>query len=183
MKKRWALFATGMAFVMMLGACASQTKEDKNSKIEQEESTALSEEENTGMPNPFIDCDTLEDAADIAGFTMEAPDSLEGYDNKLIQAVKDDMIQVMFYNGNLDTDEDLVRVILRKGTGDEDISGDYNEYSETEEVDVEGRSVTLKGEEDGVYTATWTDQDYSFAISFDEPADKDIAIETAKSMN
>ena len=35
---------------------------------------------------------------------------------------------------------------VRKAAGDEDISGDYNDYSETSAQEIGGHSVTVKGE-------------------------------------
>lgn len=55
--------------------------------------------------------------------------------------------------------------IYRKGTGSEDVSGDYNIYETETEFSVDGTSVTLKGN-GGAYTlAIWKDGDYAYSIS------------------
>ena len=53
---------------------------------------------------------------------------------------------------------------IRKGTGMEDISGDYNEYPEVETVAVSDRTVTLKEKDGLVYTAIWSMDGYSYAV-------------------
>ena len=122
------------------------------------------EEPSAYMANPWVDCATLEDAARLAGFVMAVPDRIEGYPNTYIQAIEDYMIQV-FYCVKDPGDGD--RVLLRKGVGTEDISGDYGEYAENEVAALHGVVVTLKGEDGLVYTAVWTRDGYSYAISAD----------------
>lgn len=55
--------------------------------------------------------------------------------------------------------------IYRKGTGSENVSGDYNIYETETEISVGDTSVTLKGN-GGAYTlAIWKDGDYAYSIS------------------
>ena len=77
------------------------------------------------------------------------------------------MIQVMYFDGDPSA-EDSSMVMVRKGTGDEDISGDYNEYPEKETVNIHGVDVQLRGENGLVYSAIWTWNGYSFAINADK---------------
>lgn len=109
------------------------------------------------IPNPFRDCATLEEAARIAGFSLTAPDTVDGYPERSIQAIDSSLIQVSFTNGD---DE----VLLRKAAGTDDVSGDYNEYPETNSVTVNGAAVTLKGTDGMVNVATWTADGHAFAI-------------------
>lgn len=55
---------------------------------------SAAKEENTQIPNPFIDCQTLEDAAETAGFALAVPDAIGEYTSRTIQAVEGSMIQV-----------------------------------------------------------------------------------------
>ena len=126
-----------------------------------------SENYGTGMINPWQDCSTLEDAAAVAGFEMAVPDRIEGYPETHIQAVENSMSQVFFYNGSFD-DGTAKSVLIRKGTGSEDISGDYNEYSEKETVSMHGVDVTVKGDNGLVYNAFWFQDGYAYCINADD---------------
>ncbi|MBE7005156.1 MAG: hypothetical protein E7425_12940 [Ruminococcaceae bacterium] len=59
------------------------------------------------------------------------------------------------------------RITVRMQPGGEDVSGDYNAYAEISTVAVNGRDVTLKGNNGAVSTAIWTSNGYSYAISAD----------------
>ncbi|MBU9727990.1 DUF4367 domain-containing protein [Diplocloster modestus] len=99
--------------------------------------------------NPFQPCDTMDAAEEMAGFDLILPktaDKLEAIENEMIQA---------FYG------EDGSDMLIRKALGNEDISGDYNEYAQTETVD----GVTLKGADGQFSLAVWTDGEYTYSIS------------------
>lgn len=55
--------------------------------------------------------------------------------------------------------------VFRQSLGSEDNSGDYNTYNDVIEMDANGQTVTLRGNE-GVYSlALWTDGTYSYSLS------------------
>lgn len=111
------------------------------------------------IPNPFVDCKTLEEAQKLAGFDIALPDNMpEGYSRSAIRAVKDTMIEIIYKNGGNE-------IRIRKGTGSEDISGAYNEYTVTDTVTVGSLQVTMKGDDGKVNVATWVNGKYAFAIT------------------
>lgn len=114
--------------------------------------------DNTQIPNPFVDCSTLEEAAKLAGFTMTAPAKVDGYTGRDIQAIEDQMIQVFYKKADDQT------LMLRKAVGAEDISGDYTVYTETNAVVVGTLTVTMKGNNGMVSVATWVDGGYTYAV-------------------
>lgn len=175
--KRVFVAAMGLLLALTITACLRNSNDTSNGTI----SGAEKEETENALqlPNPFQDCNTLKEAVDIAGFEMEAPERIDGYANRLIQAIDGEMIQVIFYNGDLE-EGDLTRMLIRKGTGNEDISGDYNDYTETRELDADGVIVTTKGNEDKINVAIWSSGGFSYAIDFDEGADTDTVIEIVK---
>lgn len=130
---------------------------------------------NVQIANPFVDCDDFDVAAELAGFAISVPETVDGYPLRLIQAVDGDMIQVFYATGDL-ADEAAQRVLLRKAVGSEDVSGDYNEYAEVFEQDVGGRTVTFKGDGSLVYLAVWTDGSYSYSVSVSDGADLDAIL-------
>lgn len=119
---------------------------------------SAAKEENTQIPNPFIGCQTLEDAAETAGFDLAVPDTIGEYTSRTIQAVEGSMIQVFYKNA------DGSRIYIRKGVGPDDISGDYNDYSETSVEEIGSLQVTMKGENGRISVAVWTSGGYVFAI-------------------
>jgi len=114
--------------------------------------------ESVQIPNPWIDCTSLEEAGKLAGFAFTAPDALEGYPEKYIAAIENDIAEVIFSN------EDGAEVCFRKGVGTGDISGNYNDYAVTETQTVDGNTLTCKGDGSLVYNATWTDGTYAYSI-------------------
>lgn len=127
------------------------------------ETTNVTQEQDYGVPNPYEIVDTLDEASKIAGFTLSVPASYEDYKKQVIQAIEDDMIEVIYFN---DTDSEGLRI--RKAKGTDDISGDYNEYKDVEIVKVGDFEITEKGSEGSISVATWNDGTYSYAIDVAE---------------
>ena len=115
-------------------------------------------ENNVQIPSPFIDCASLAEAGEIAGFEMRAPETVGDYDRVSISAIDGELIDVLYESG-----DDTVRV--RKGAGSEDISGDYNSYAETAVSEVDGMEVTMKGDAGKVNLAVWTNGEYTYSVS------------------
>ena len=111
----------------------------------------------TMIANPFVDCQTMETAAEVAGFEFRTPEQVEGISEKKIQAVDQEMIQVIY-----SADEN--QILIRKAPGTRNISGDYNNYQKEETITVDERQVTLKGNDGVISLATWSANDYSYSI-------------------
>ncbi|MGN0503016.1 MAG: hypothetical protein ACI4HN_08830 [Ruminococcus sp.] len=121
----------------------------------------------TGMPNPFIECNTLEEAAKIAGVNIKLPE----YSQCTIYAVKNSFVEVQYPLN------ETSNITIRKSAGEEDISGVYDgkemQIRSTDGIDV---NVRLK---DGKFiSAYFTGDDGTYSITCDEPleADEIIAI-------
>ena len=133
-----------MAMVITMVGCGKKEEKTENT---------------TQIPNPFTECTTMEEAEEIAGFTMTVPkDMPEGYEEDGIRAIKGDLIDVCYVNGES-------KMNIRKGIGSDDISGDYNIYDQETSVDTKSGKVTLKGNQDKVNTAVWTNGEYSYSIT------------------
>ena len=132
------LFCTLFLFSSLLTACGS------DSSIGADPSSTQSTSDNSAqIPNPWEDCSSLEEAQQLAGFSIQVPDSIDGYPNRSIQVMDTSMIQVLYENDNEQ------QILIRKGIGSDDISGDYNSYSESSQITVSDSSVTLKGNNGG----------------------------------
>ena len=118
------------------------------------------------IPNPFVDCDTLAQAEELAGFSLTLPADVK---TDGISVLSDNMIQVLCEDG----------LSIRKALGDEDISGDYHSYPQVETVTVEGHAVTLKGTGNQVTVAVWTADGYTYAVYSETGLSRDAALSLA----
>ena len=109
-----------------------------------------------GIANPWSEYKTVSEAAEAAGVEFDAPEKLGSHKIVYIQAIKG-IVDVRYEkDGNI--------ITLRKGTGTDDISGDYSEADKTYEKKINGCSVTLKCRGKGVYAAVWNDGKNSYSV-------------------
>ena len=145
-----------------LGAAESDKESDENASTNYLGPNA---DVSIGMPNPFVECDTLAEAEAIAGFEFNIPENLDRRYKTVIRAIDGYLIEVIFFDG----DREVYRI--RKGT-DPDVSGDYNEYPIFVTIDSDDWSGDLRGYEEGlVNCAVWTDGDgYGYSLTSGEEA-------------
>lgn len=150
--KKVLVFLLASAMALTLASCNETVPE----------TSAIPGSGSVQIANPFEECSNLDEAAEIAGFTLSAPENVPNWvENLQIRAMKDEMIELVYTGGEKE-------LRIRKGAGSEDISGDYTVYDETEEKDVDGRSVIMQGNEQGQFVAIWTQGDYTYAVTFSE---------------
>ena len=124
-----------------------------------EDNTIVIRTDDTELANPFVTCATLAEAEQIAGFSLKLPDRLPNWvQQTAIQAVDSDLIQVTYEGQGQE-------LMIRKGTGSGDISGDYNAYDSQKTVTVDGCQVTVKGTDGKMVVAVWTRDGYTYAVS------------------
>ena len=92
----------------------------------------------------------------------QAPEKIGGVSATAFRNSGQEMLEVIYYNG----EQEVARI--RKGTGMEDISGDYTKYSDVKTEKIGDWDVTLKGNDGKVVLAVWNDGTYSYSISLDE---------------
>lgn len=68
------------------------------------------------------------------------------------------MAQIV-YAGKDDT------LVFRMSAGTEDVSGDYNEYSDVKDCSTGGITVTIKGDDGQYNLAVWESEGYSYSVS------------------
>ena len=151
--KHTTLLACSALLAVSLAACSQPVASDAASTAGSASSSATSD--TAQIPNPWADCTTLADAAALTGYDFTVPDSVDGYPDVTIAVLESEQLtEVQYSSGN-------ARLCLRKAPGSDDISGDFNQYAESNAVDVDGRSVTLQGNDGQVQLATWLDGDYT----------------------
>lgn len=129
------------------------------------------------VTNPFVTYQSLEEAQEAAGFTLSVPESFEGAGRREIAVIDGRIIDVTYLDG-----EDNRVLTIRKGTGEEDISGDYNEYPQEDVTELEGLSVTVRGDGKRIFLALWQEGGYSYAVSFDKGGTQDQLKEIMKTV-
>ena len=136
----------------------------------------ISTDDQTQIPNPFTECDTLEDAEALAGFSISVPASIDGYTQEAITAIPDEMIHVSYENG----DEEMY---FRKGTLTDDLSGNYNVYAYEDTISLDGLNITVKGDADQqLHVAFWSDEEHSYAIGSSAALDADTMAEYIRTL-
>lgn len=117
--------------------------------------------ENVQIPNPWVDCKTIEDAQALAGFDFQLPELPEGYTIENIRVIQNEILQVTYTKGEQE-------ICIRKGVGTDDISGDYNVYDTTVTQELTASNATLKGNGGDFSLAIWNDGEYAYAVSSSE---------------
>lgn len=117
------------------------------------------QDQSVQSPNPFTECTTMEEAAQIAGFDLSVPDSIDGIEKSAIRVNKDGKLFEVIYDGE---DE---KIVIRKAESNEDVSGDYTKYEQVNAVNIGNKEVTMKGNSDNISVALWKNEDYSYSIA------------------
>ena len=124
---------------------------------------------NAGVPNPWSDVDSGEEAAEGAGLELfEVPEGVE------ISLGEIEVKQYRCMDGLAEAiiEFPAVEMTIRKGNDKSlesakgDISGDYNEYKESWTQNIKGLEVNCSGNEKGKATKTvWTVDDVDYSIT------------------
>lgn len=120
------------------------------------------------IPDPFQEYASIGEAEKAAGFKLELPDAPDGYDFTVYRVNPDlRMIEVIYSDKSLEEKGAVEAYRIRKAIGTGDISGDYNEYKETQEVVIGNVTVTMKGNNGMIFVAVWISGEYAYAIDID----------------
>ena len=137
---------------------------------------------NVGMPNPWSDVSTSEEAADGAG--IDSFSAAEGVEISL-GTVKPEVYRYMDGMAEARIPIAAVDMIIRKARPDTgtkgDISGDYNEYNHFWNMEIDGAEVKCFGNREGEATKTiWTSGKYCYCIlAYGAGGDDDFGLSKA----
>ena len=160
-KKNLVMIAAVVMMAASVSACGNGKQEVKETAAIETMKDSQAASENAQTANPWTEVKTMEEAKDMAGFDLKLPEIPSEYGKKMIQVLNSadaPTIEVIFWNG-----EDQ-EIRIRKAPGTEDISGDYTVYAQEQKVQTENREMTLKGEDDKVFLATWTEDGYTYSM-------------------
>lgn len=160
-KKNLVMLAAVVMMSASVSACGNGKQDVKETAAVETMKDSQEASETARIANPWTEVKTMETAKDMAGFDLKLPEIPEEYGKKMIQVLNSadaPTIEVIFWN----SDDKEIRI--RKAPGTEDISGDYTVYTQEQKVKAENREMTLKGEEDKVFLATWTEDGYTYSM-------------------
>ena len=205
--KKYKFLTTILLGALLMSACSnSDTESSKALESTAQESTQVSVQEGTtqesvqkgvtenssiavinedgstvtdqGAISIFEDFNTLEEAAKLAGFELAAPEKIEGYEHRYIQAAKNEVIQVIYDDSAA---ENSITIRKSNNVKDNTISCDPNQYSNHKELDVDGVKVTTWSNEEGsVSLATWANGNYSYSFALNKAMPEDKLIDIVK---
>ena len=116
------------------------------------------EEEIVGMPNPFVEYKTVDEAQKVLPFSAVVPSNVKGYELKNVSVMSNEMLQLIYKNGDKE-------ITYRVEKGSDDISGDFNEFKTTKKIKTDNAEVTVRQSENAV-SAIWTNNGYTFSIMY-----------------
>lgn len=105
----------------------------------------------------LTECNSLSEAEELSGVDVTGLDTIKGYDENKIFAVKDEMVELHYKRG-----DDSITV--RKAAGKNGVSVDNLSYDKSTSQKVKGCKVSLKGTGKKFFVATWTKGNYSYAL-------------------
>lgn len=136
--------------IAVIGAGVSIDYKFKNNEIHK-----------TAIANPFVNCNSLEDAIQLSGINIDIPATIGDYEPVKYMAIQDELIQIVYaYNQN--------DITIRKASGVEveTLSGDYNTYATEAVIKVNDHDVTIKYDTtDAVKVAYCSDDNYAYSIT------------------
>lgn len=127
--------------------------------------TGPSDELSSALP-PTETAD-IEELRRLAGYAFKMPTYVtEGYKIDSTTLILGELIQISYRSA----EDAEINYRTEKGSGD--ISGDYNVYDTSEELQVGGNTVTVKGIGGKYYLAIWEDGESTYSLGMSEGADK-----------
>ncbi len=128
------------------------------------------------IPNPIKKYDTLKEVRDVVGYDFMVPTVIpKGYKQDSLTTIGDKIVSISYTNGKYE-------MVYRTAQGKESLSGDYNKYPVTEKIKVGDNEITIKGNNNLVYVAEWTQANQSFSITSQAGIEKNQIIEMIKSV-
>lgn len=133
--------------------------------------------ENIECGSNFIEeFNTISEIREKVGYDFEYPKFMpNGYKMDNINLMFNSFIQISYVNGDMTID-------YRTQNENGDISGNYKIYEDVEDININGREICIKGNDNKFYTAVYTGEN-SFSIYATQGLDKKTLIEIIKSIN
>ncbi|MBQ3776298.1 MAG: hypothetical protein II847_09290 [Ruminobacter sp.] len=159
------------AALVMLGGCHRDNSDQQmNLNGITVDDDIMSDRDNfVGLPNPFVQVDSLEDAEKAFGKKIPVLKFIPSMYNPtpdIFMMNETEMVQFIY--SSLDSGERIVYRVSEKFSP-ELLNGDYNKYAINRTLMINGRSILVKGNGDGYKTAEWAQGTLNLCILSDTP--------------
>ena len=118
------------------------------------------------VTNPVPNIKTLSSLAELSqavGFPVEEPSHLPFIPTERIYtSFWSELAQIQYTDG-------IQTAVFRQSAGTEDNSGDYTVYETALQLELEGYTVTLKGDSGGYMLAVWSKDGYAYSLKLSAP--------------
>ena len=122
--------------------------------------------------NGMVEVDSLAELSESIGFSVPEVKNIPFEVTSTVYTNGwNEFAQVEYQGGNQTESEE---VLFRKAKGTDDISGDYNVYTDVKEIAVNETAVTLKGENGQYSLAIWQQDGFTYSLSY-EPGGREDA--------
>lgn len=120
---------------------------------------SISNNDKIQIPSPIEEYKTINEAEEVLGFDFKVPNMLPNNCCNLenISVISNTILQLT-YTGDKNT------IVIRVAKTNENISGDFAQYSSEKKVEINNLNVVLKGSDDIINNAVWYDNDTSYSI-------------------
>ncbi len=124
--------------------------------------------------NPYSETYSSSEVEDKLGYTLTAP----VIENTTVEYyILDTMVEVQYY------ENDEQKYFIRKDVGTDDISGIYTTFDYSETITSNDLAITIKGNSDTYYLATWISGKYTYAFYAVNGLDKETLLSYVSKIN
>ncbi len=119
--------------------------------------------------NPIVDYKSLGEAETAIGYSFMQPGMMpDGYAANRYMVIDNKTIEV-----NYDYDGSAISYRAMRNAANDDISGNYNTYGQTNTLNYNNVDYNTMGDNDLISVANWRTGDMSYSLMFDNPVDSD----------
>ena len=162
--------AVGMApdeTMVGLGESESETRQDE-----------LGGQAGAMIGNGMVEVDSLAELSQIFGFSVPEVKNIPFEVTSTVYTNGWNVFAQVEYQGKSQDEA----VLFRKARGTDDISGDYNTYSDVKEVTVKEVSVTLKGDDGQYKLAIWQQDGFAYSLNYEPGGSEAVFVEMIQSV-
>lgn len=128
--------------------------------------------------NGMVEVNSLEELSQVLGFSVPEVKNIPFEVTSTVYTNGWNEFAQVEYQG--DSQDEVV--LFRKGRGTDDISGDYNVYSDVKEMTVNEVPVTLKGDDGQYKLAVWQQDGFAYSLNYEPGGSEDAFVKMIESI-